>query len=519
LALTIVINMFSQETYARADAETLQRFGLSGRTKRILDAVERPVRLTCVYTSADQQIDTPRYRARMIELLEEMREHNSNVELVNVRTDAGKARLLGRLRQEQQLKAKQHSDLLGDFQAAVAQITHTLNTHQQRWQSISGSSYLDLWGLTAEISRLLKADRQNIEKTSMKVRQELSGGGLPEYAALVNEIESVLKNTSERLEMIVKRLTEIAGIPPAVEANRKAALEKADQAISAMAALSQAAGKEGQEPRNPEATLRKIVKAAETAAKQATETAAALDGIAGKEYTRFIRASQAWLAGRSPQAVLPGGWIAAGGRQTVSDLYTQAAAIITRIKIDADAVRKAIKPEHQPNAIEELRKKIAELTKALLHARKSAESGIDRLRKTDAETLALLDQAKEGKMFAASLATISSLLAKIDNLPKLEDTSLPADITKDNIVIIEVGEKAVVADFETLWPLKVRPAPGTSEATKRVFNGDSIISSKILSLTREPFATVLITHYRPEMPPRLAQMMPPGEISPSNLYA
>ena len=66
--------------------------------------------------------------------------------------------------------------------------------------------------------------------------------------------------------------------------------------------------------------------------------------------------------------------------------------------------------------------------------------------------------------------------------------------------------------FRSVWPPKgTALGPGDNEtAPKRVFNGDSAIASKILSMTHEPFATVLLTHYDP--PPEMARTSPSGDI-------
>lgn len=526
MGLTLVVNMFCQkdENYFRADVETFERFALSQRTKRVLDAVETPIRLTCMYAGIDEKDETLTRRARVMELLEEMREHNRNIQIANVFKDVEKAKLIERLRAQTGGNADKHVQLLERFKMNAPQIIAGLTGQQQQWEQVLGKSYLDLWGLTAEVFRLLSASSQEIQKTADDVQNAVSGSEIPEYTKLVEDVKKTLRQTREILEKIVGRLNQVTEIPKAVRNNRDTALQSADEALQSVFAMIETIGKtDDDELKDPGPVLQKFAEAAHRAAKLVITAGEKLSNVAGKQYAPFVRASQVWLVrgSRGRKAVLPDGRIIDLGRTTITDLFAGAARTITEFKEKAYTFRQAAKAEYQSKFIKQLRKPLENLAQSLAAARASAETAIDQLADVDDPTQTLLEQTREGKAFNQPEETITSLLDAIEQLPKLESGSIGTEISGENVVLIEVNNKAAVINFESIWPLKVRPTGFETNETHqgRVFDGDSVISSAILSMTHEPFATVVITYYQPDVTPELARMLPPAEISPTNLTA
>jgi len=522
VALMVVVNMFSQATYLRRDVQSFQRFALSQRTKKILDAVDQPVRLTCVYTSTEDKDQTLTRRERVMELLQEMCEYNDKIEVENITTDTGKARLVQRLRGQLEEKAGKHHEFLARFERTCPQITQSLDELHQSWQAVVGQSYLDLWGLAAEVSRLLKTGTQEIEKASARVSNQLASTGLPNYGDLVRQVKDQLSVASKTLSAISERMSQIAAIAPAVAANRKAAGQSAAEALAAAKEMAKVVGEVGDPPpEDPGAVLERFSAAAEAAAKRAQAAAVAVDRIAGEQNVDLVRASQAWLVrtGAERRLVLPDGSVVMLERNTVTDLYTSTSASIIKLRAKIDTVRKAAKPEYQVQVVESLRQTAAALVQSLAGARQAAEAAFDALVKIDEPTKALLEGAASGKAFEAVTQAVEKMLESIDQLPELPKDTSAADITGEDIVIVETGGKREILDFESVWPLKERPSGMTDAALyqKRVFNGDSAVSSKILAMTHEPFATVLITYYKPETSREMERMMQRAALSPDKL--
>ncbi|MHC4294670.1 MAG: DUF7088 domain-containing protein [Planctomycetota bacterium] len=524
MALMIAVNMLAQvpRNYIRRDAETLGRYSLSERTKRILEPIKESARLTCVYTAMDDPEATRGYRQRVMELLREMHEQNRNIEFANVTSDTGKAKLVGRLRGQLSAKAKAHDQVLKDFYARVTQITDALKKHQQTWETAAGRSYLDMWGLTAEVARILKTDSKAIEDIAAKVHGDLQGTGLVDYGKLIEEVVTTLNIASENLQKVNKQLELLGKIPPGVKANRPAVLETADQSIAVVTRISDAIGKAGDDPpADPADALKKLVDLARQAARQVNKTARELTDFAGEDCGYYVRNSQAMLVegGGGPQLMLPDGQIVTLGRATLPDAYRNAGVAITDMKESAQRILQAAKSEYQLKSIEQYRKATDKLINSLTDARGSIEKALDRLEQVDETTQGWLEKSKEDKLFAKVTESLTLQLKAISNLPELPKQTLATDITTDNIVVAEAGGKAEVINFESVWPLKVPlgDSPQPDQIQRRAFAGDSAISSRILSMTADPFATVLLTHYKPNLPPRVARALPAAEISPRNL--
>ena len=98
VAAVLAVNMLADKKPLHKSWETLGRYGMSDRTRKILKDLNTPVRLTCVYTSTEKGKKASEYRPRVLDLLEDMKLFSDKVTVDNVTTDAGKARLLARLR-------------------------------------------------------------------------------------------------------------------------------------------------------------------------------------------------------------------------------------------------------------------------------------------------------------------------------------------------------------------------------------------------------------------------------------
>ena len=90
VALLAAVNLLSQKIHYHGSWEMLGRYSLSERTKKILD-VEDKIKLTCVYTSADEAKQTDDLRPRVLELLEDIRIAGREVTVENVTTAASSA--------------------------------------------------------------------------------------------------------------------------------------------------------------------------------------------------------------------------------------------------------------------------------------------------------------------------------------------------------------------------------------------------------------------------------------------
>ena len=522
VTLVVVVNlvghMVARSRFLPLSLETSGLYGLSQRTRRIVGALSTPVRLTCAYTSADEEGKkiSSKYGPRTLEILEDMAGLSDKIEVVNANTDAAKARVIARLRGQLGGKADKHIKFLEQFAADSDLTAKSLAEQAEQWRPISTkTAYLDLWGMSVEIARVLDRLGANTEKARNKVKAELGGSGLVDYAKLADDAEKSVKDTQKALKQVAQLLAQIAEIPIKVTENRQDALKKTAKCVDSVSAMARAIGTpEKPRPSNPSSVLGRFITAARETAHRARIAAKALADIGGPKNANLVGTSRVW------QTRLPGGpGIAL--RASFHDLYGLLAQRIDQMVLDSEGLIKAAKADYQADIIVKMRPQVVALATSFNNTHEKVSAATTSLVTVDEQTRKIFNQADNKSLFKDLLARCGNLLAQADKLPELKSSSLTTDITGDNIVIVEAGGKTKVVEFDTVWPLRsgpMGPARPADTEQRRIFDGNTAINSKILSLTStKPFATVLLAYYRPAMPPRMRQMIPPAEIEPAQL--
>ena len=443
-----------------------------------------------------------------------MANFSDKIEVTNASTDAAKAQVIVRLRGQSGGKADKHIKFLEQFEADSNVTTKGLAEQAEQWQRMSKAAYLNLWGMKAEMARVLKTLSAKAKKAHDKVVRELSGSGLPDYAALADEAERELKDTQKSLDELVQLLDQMAEIPIKATENRKDALEKTSDCVDAASAMARAIGTpEKPRPSNPSSVLGRFITEARQTARKARSAAQALANIGGAKNANLVRESNIWqarLAG-GPGIML---------RVPFNDLYGLLARRIDQMVLDSEGLIKAAKSDYQADIIVKMRPQVVALARSFNDTHEKVSAATTALVTVDEQTRKIFNQAENKALFKDLLKRCADLLAQADKLPELKSSSLTTDITGDNIVIVEAGGKTEVVEFDAVWPLRSEPLGPASPADteqRRIFNGDAAVNSKILSLTSKPFATVLLTYYRPAVPPRMQRMVPPAEIEPSQI--
>ena len=518
IALTVVANLIAQTDYVNVNLASYGRYGISKRTERILQSLDTPVRLTCAYNisniSDENKKISSEYAPRTLELLRDMADCSENVQAVNASTDSAKARVIARLRGSIGGKADEHIKFLDTFTSQSKTIADTLDLKHRQWRQVS-AAYLDLWGMTARITRIFEVLADETRKTHKKIDGQIGGSGLPDYAALAKDAEKSLTDSDKTLREISAFLKQLSTIGPKVRANKKSVLKKTGKCLDAALKMSSIVGKPSEdEPSNPSAVLKKFITAARKTSKLASDTAKELAAIAGKENASLIQNSNVW------QIRLPTSNSGMMIRTTLSDLYSILAKTIDRRILDAEGLVKAAKPEYQAEVIVKMRKEIAQLAKSFSQSHDKVQSAALALCRIDPQSEKIFQQARTDTITADLLKPIGMMLIQAQRLPKLKSSTLTADITNDNIVIIEAGDKIRVVNFDAIWPMATKSAWSASTTgveEKRIFNGDAALSSNILSMTSKPFASVLLTYFAPKVDPRMQRMIPQADVDHKKL--
>ncbi|MFA6135090.1 MAG: hypothetical protein WC869_13835 [Phycisphaerae bacterium] len=505
LTVVVVFNIMAQDTYVRKDVQTLGRYSLSERAKLIVQTVKSPVTLTCVYTAGDEKASAGEYRQPVWELLDDMHELNKNIEVASATTDTAKVRIVSRLRNRLANQAERHNKFLKDFQAKASDLIALLNTERGQWAALNEDSYLAMWGITTEVSRLLDKVRQELEQVRAKVTRELASTGLPDYAALVAEVSQTMDEAYVVLKEESKLIEKISKIPATAAANRKETLKSIDEAAKAANDMNDAlAGSDAS------VAMEKFSDAAKIAAEKARSAGNLLETVAGPDNGSLLSRNRYF------RLTIPSGTYQV--RTDLAEFFKQfLSQTMQGLATEVEQVRKVTKSEFHSQTVEKIRPSVREIAATVMQAADRSRKAVDQLVKVDPPTAVLLKKV-EGVGFKAILDPMREIIEQAGRLPELKNGTLTSDVASDNIVIVESGGKTAVIPFDEVWPQRLAHAEHSADegqAAQRVFNGDSAIASRLLTATSDPFATVLLTYYA--LPEDVAGMAPPPEMAPTML--
>jgi len=415
------------------------------------------------------------------------------------------------------VQAGAHRKFVEKFKADAEALQADLEKQAQAWQAYPGDSYLNQWGLAVEISSAIGKSVEKLKQTRKKVDAALGGGGLPDYADLVEQIKKAEESAQSVLDQYTVLVQSVAKIAKAAsDPNTQGPVTRQVKKFTdAVATASAAIGSGGADPNDPSAVLGKYAQAGNAAADAADELAKALNNIAGEAQAKLVQQKTHFTVPMGPVSI-----------PLVYYFREGLAASIRQSAEHAASVLKNTKADYQKQFIAQTRKDAAKLVVSANGARQLAENAIKQLGNVEALSRQAFAAAEAGKLFAGPLKEIKAVLAAAEKLPTLKESSISSDITGENIIIVEAGEKDArkvkVISFDEVWPLKVRSMgmPTQNQGPqKRQFNGDAALGSRILEVTNEPFALVLLAYWGPgpDTPPQMARMMPRSVLPPETL--
>ncbi len=520
-----VLNMLSFASPYQHDFETLGRFGLSERSKRILADVQKPIRLWAVYADAHMNAQTQADRTarnearkrlrRVLELFKEIRRANPNIEVQDASGDAARARLMNELRTLQKAKTGRQEALLERIRQHLPDLFQEFDTLRKQWSQTPADSYLAQWDLGGATENALAQAQEKITSTDRKIAQTLTTTPLPDYVTLLNDLLASLRQCQQMLHEHTELLKRLEALPETVRANAAGARKSMKECLDVIRRLHRIAEEGGTTgPREPAKMLQTLMTELNQAGQTVRDAAAKLNALAGKDPqdARLLSGCRAWQA----EIPTPVGTI----RTTRGQLLLLLARDIDALRAQAAIQASDANTDAQRKFIVELREPIETLLTMVQQNQTDVEEGLRRLSKPDAFSRKVLDEARDERIFEALRQRITPWLTAAEELPASGEVRLPPDLSGKNIIVLQAGKKIEVVAFNEAWPERLnmhQPSPD-AEAGKRFFNGDAVLASKILNLTQtRPFARVLIAYLQPNTPPQLRQRLLQGEIPPSQL--
>ena len=481
-ALLIIVNVISDEKNYRCDMETLGRYGLSDSSEKILEQINQPVRLTSIYTSTKPDRKPQEYLPRLRDMMDEIARQKDNVTLVNVTSDRAKAEVLGRLRRVLDEAASDQRAIIKGIQVLDGEQGSQYDSLVRQWSEYPSGGWLEQFGLPKDTESVMRANKKQLRETTTKLRQDLSAS-LPDYPDMVRRVEITLAEIQARLTRVSSRLRNLSAVPERAKKHRQELLSAAATVKSALAKASVCIGRANSPlPQDSLKVLKSFAVDIRAAADSAQLAATKLEQFAGKGP---VRSARSW---RLERISLP--WLYRGISRSINNIADQAEGL----------VRPTVKVADRQRFVTDARRVIPQYLAGVEKIQIAVNALLDELTKLDKHTQKIFARAKQDNYLQAQIKPLAQLLEQAARVKPLPEhlNELIKKINQDNIVLIEIGDKTGVVGFDEVWPLKAgqQASPGDKDGQgKRAFHGDSALCAKMLNMTSEPFAEVVLTFF------------------------
>lgn len=521
LVIVALVNLVSFRKHWRKDMAAVGSFEPSERTKRIIDDIKGKISLTSVYTSTQEENSRDKYLPAVEDYCEELQQYApGKIDVEHVANDAQKAALLARIQGKYSTQAKAYADLIDEYdtfaggtkeQGKVPTTQPALPQMRQALAELSAAlngkdSYLGSFPQMADTEAKLSKAIENLSNAPAEMKRLTKSGGIPRYAEARDKIKQTLDSLRDTLAGGAKSIKNIAEVSQATgEEFFTTAPQRMEQMNALMVQLQDTIGKP--EDRDLPADTREALQAY---ARESQKLATWLNEEAGKEEALAkkypaIADMPNWLVQQNMgiiQQIIP----LPGLLRSISEQQTNVRQQVREML----AAKQAIAPDELAGAIRKLRQLVAQhmsISKAVA-SQIVKLSGV--LSKTDQASLAILEQGKGGQWMADVISRIDAMKEQIAKLPELKLTDVTDKLEAPNTIIAEMGDKMQVLTFDEVWPQsEPMRMPGSNDIPRRAFNGDTVVSGALLSLSQPPVATVVFVHFAGELPQQMRQYMAP----------
>ncbi|MEK6643833.1 MAG: hypothetical protein AABZ08_07980 [Planctomycetota bacterium] len=509
--LTVALNWIAARKSYRRDVAATGNYGLSDRSKQILNGSKDEILISTLYMPAEDDQKQRDYIQRLEDYCEEMTRFSSSVKVTQAAGPMQREKLVNRISQTFGGEAGKHIEALDTFAKLQTDLKADLEQRMTNGKRLMDTeSWLGDFPVFASIVTTLKADRDSLQKAADEIKDLTPKGGIPKYSDATAKVKTALTDVKSHMEAISKRLAELAVLADeTTKADSKYTAmlrEVASQAKVIVAPLRDAVGSEGQSASSIGSSLKNF-------ADKGTEVGSALETLT-ERVDQFARAFP--MVRQHPNwgtSVQMGPMVS---RMEIAEVFQSASQSLAKTRL---VILGAIDSKDQAElarALSSAQRSVAVLEQNMGICEKLLSELSTKLFALDPESKALLDGARSGTLFQERIKAIADLDTKIAALPELKLGSVADRLKEENTVVVEAGGKIRVVGFNEVFPIRESVGGGSSkEETSRSFNGDSAISSAILAITSEkPLATAVFVSFEPQPPQQQRnQFTPPPQPS------
>ncbi|MCB9858352.1 MAG: DUF1905 domain-containing protein [Phycisphaerales bacterium] len=506
-ALLIAINWIASLKHWRKDLATVGNYGLSDRTRTILDGAKDEIALSIVYEPNDKDKNQREYINRLQAYCDELAGEKKNLKVTHVATDRQREQLVADMSGSVGGEAKGHKEAIESFERLRTELEAELS--QRVAEAVAIQSNRDAWlsgfPLFAQVVLKLQEMRDQIVDIKGEIDELTPQGGLPKYGEAATVAKTAVDNLAtgfSQIASLMNKFTSLSQETTRADSQYIATLREVTASAQGVAKKLRAAI--GDEDAETPADIKAPLKAFADAC---VEVAGTLDGLVSR-VDRFadafpiVRQHADWSAriqsGPLPIQIEVGGVLQETGRS------------LEKMRLQVLGILDKNDPAELKAALVGVRKNTTSVEQNIAVCEEILTSLADNLSKMDPDSEALLAAAGGGGLFSTSLDSLESTKKQLAALPELTLGDIADKLREPNTIVVQYKGKIRVITFDETWPIRQGAANADDGEPIRTFNGDSAIGSAILALSADKkFANVVFVGYEPPAPQQRSPFSPP----------
>lgn len=504
--LLIAVNVLASYEHVRKDLASVNNYGLSDRTRHILDEASSEIDLSIVYEPNDKDVKQREYIDRLQDYCDELAQYSKQVKVTHVATDRQREQLVADIRKSVGGEAGKHREAIEAFQRLASDIQAELTQRLAEVSAIRSNpdAWLSGFPLFEQVVQKLQEMHDDVGDLTKKINDLTPQAGLPKYGEAADAAKKgveTLKTDFEQVAKLMDRFTSLAKETTQPDSQYISMLRDVAKKVQGIATkLRDAVGAEdAPAPDDLKAPLKDFADAC-------TEVAGTIDGLVSR-VDRFSDAFPIVTQHADWSARVQSGPLAL--RIEVSGVLRDVGRSLEKMRLQVLGILDKNNPDDLKAALVGLRRNTTSIEQNISVCEDILTSLAGSLSTMDPKSKALLEASRNGGLFASTLKSIVDVKKQLDDLPALTLGDIADKLRKPNTVVVQTGKKIRVIPFDDVWPIRGNMPKVDNEEPPRTFNGDSAISSAILTLTADKkFANVVFVGYEPPAPQQRSPFMP-----------
>ena len=201
--LLVAVNWICSLKNYRHDIAAAGNYGISERTKGIINGQKDPIKLSLLYTPDDKDPKQQDYIERLLDYCGELTRFSPNIEVTHIATGSQREKLVTRISGTFGGEAEAHKNALTAFEGVRATLAADLAQRVAVGKTLlAQDSWLGGFPLFAQVATKLEAERRKATEVAEEIAEMTPEGGIPKYAEATTKAKQTLDEFTADFEAI-----------------------------------------------------------------------------------------------------------------------------------------------------------------------------------------------------------------------------------------------------------------------------------------------------------------------------